>query len=119
MLGALPEGLRADFEAARAQRRAIGLLPTKRPTSILGAADRRRLQEQRDPRDYWAAFFRLFPGSPGVIELSRVGFSRDEQWALVLVEYGCGALCGGTLYVLVQRVGARWHVVRKAQPRVA
>lgn len=118
ILGALPQGLQADFDRVRGQRRAVGQLPTSRPVVSLGADARRQLRAERDPRAYWATFFRLYPGSPGRIDVSRVGLSRDGQSALVLIEYGCGDLCGGTLYVLLQKEGTRWRVTRKAQPRM-
>jgi hypothetical protein len=118
MLGSLPDGLRADFESVRGQRRPVGLLPLRRPVVLVTAAERAQLRAERDPRSYWAAFYRLFPGTPGHIDVSRVGFSRDGNTALVLLEYGCGGRCGGTLYVLVHRVGGRWFISRQAQPRV-
>jgi hypothetical protein len=119
MLGPLPNGLQADFEAMRGRRLPVDSLRTKFPMVQLSAAVRRDLAKERDPRRFWPGFFRMFPGSPGWIELSRVGFSRDGNSAVILVEYGCGALCGGTRYVLLNRKAGAWHIVRVAQPRIS
>ena len=119
MLGKLPAGLQADFQAVRVKRRAIDSLPTKVPLVRLDAAARAKLRESKDPRAYWMAFYRQFPGTPGQIALSRPGFSRDGRAALILVEYGCGRLCGGTLYALLERQAGRWRVTRVAQPRIS
>ena len=119
MLGAMPAGLRSDFDSVRGRRVPVGVLALRRPVVLVNAAARAALRAKRDPRAYWAEFYRRFPGSPGYIEVSRVGFSRDQRTALVLVEYGCGGLCGGTLYVLLQRSATGWRILRKSQPRAA
>ncbi len=118
MLGTLPAGLQADFESVRGHGRAMGPLPLRRPVVSMSAEVRQRMRAIRNPAKYWAAFFDEFPGTPGRIEVSRVGLSPDGRSALVLVEYGCGGMCGGTLYLLVQRDGDRWRITRKAQPRI-
>lgn len=119
-LGLLPDGLQADFEARRPVRRAVDSLPTRVPMRRFGEGDEhRQYNEGRDLRAYWSAFYGRFPGSSGRVQLSRVGFSRDGATALVLVEYACGALCGGTIYAVLARTPGRWRVVRTAQPRIA
>ncbi|MCY7378167.1 MAG: hypothetical protein LH467_02370 [Gemmatimonadaceae bacterium] len=94
-------------------------LPAKVPMQRFTAADRAAARAQGSPTSYWSAFYQRFPGSPGLIEMSRVGFGRDGSSALVLVEYGCGGRCGGTIYVLLARQAGRWRVIRTAQPRIA
>jgi hypothetical protein len=56
----------------------------------------------------WKAFFRRFPGSAGVVGLSRVGFTADSSLALVYIERGCGPDCGGGFRVVLERDGERW-----------
>jgi hypothetical protein len=124
-LGPLPAGLQEDFEAKRGTIRRVDSLPAKVPMQRFTAADRSYLRGQAGPISrtdysaYWSAFFRRFPGSPGLVEISRVGFGRDGASALVHVEYGCGGLCGGTIYVLLSNKSGRWRVIRTAQPRIA
>jgi hypothetical protein len=60
--------------------------------------------------EQWRAFYAKYPGSPGVINLSGVGFSRNGNLALVYMGKSCGPLCGeGTFYLLARRNGA-WVV---------
>jgi hypothetical protein len=118
-LGALPTGLRADFEIKRGETRRVEDLPVRVPIQRFTAAERALLHDERNPTSFWNAFYRRFPGSSGLVEVSRVGFGQDGKSALVLVEYGCGGRCGGTLYVLLAKQGGRWRVVRTAQPRIS
>jgi hypothetical protein len=117
MLGELPAGLREDYEARRDQRRAVDSLPSRVRVIPFGPSQRARLRGVRDPREYWKAFYRDYPSTPGWIAVSRPGLSRDGQAALVLIEYGCGSRCGGTMYVMLARRGHAWRVTRVAQPR--
>jgi hypothetical protein len=118
-LGQLPTGLREDFERVRGERRAMDGLSRCVPVVFFGAEQRARIPRTGDPRGYWKSFYQEYPGTTGLIEMSRAGLSRDGHTALLLVEYGCGPLCGGTLYVLLEQRDGKWHVVRVAQPRVA
>ena len=118
-LAPLPPGLQADYERKRAVIRSVDRLPTRVPMQRFTKADRATWNAQRDPNDYWTAFFHSYPGSPGRIELSRVGFGRDGNSALVHVEFGCGGRCGSTLYVLLARQAGKWRVIRVAEPRVS
>jgi hypothetical protein len=60
----------------------------------------------------WPAFYRRFPGSSGFLGLSRVGFSGDGKQALLYVSNKCGELCGGGMYVVMERRGGR-RVIEK------
>ena len=52
-----------------------------------------------------------FPGSSGIVTLSRVGFTGDGRTALVFVSHYCGGLCAAeTYYVLVLGPDNRWRV---------
>ena len=55
-----------------------------------------------------------YPGSSGIVSLSRVGFTPDGRQALTFVQYWCGALCAEEAFVLLRRVpGPRWKVVEE------
>jgi hypothetical protein len=118
-LGKLPAALRTDFETVGRRRRRVDSLAVRVPVIRFTRAARAGLQAQRDPDEYWQTFYRQYSGSSGLIELSRPGFSRDRSVALVHVEYRCGPRCGGTLYVLLERMAGAWHVARVAQPRIS
>lgn len=59
------------------------------------------------------SFERLFPGAPGIISFSHVGFDTSLDEAIVSTSFICGGLCGsGEVYVLKKRWG-RWRVVNQ------
>ena len=120
MLGDLPNGLREDFERKRADRIPLGDLPTRVPHVSFDTQDRAALLTgAANPAEYWQRFYTRFPASSGRVSLSRVGFSRDHRYAMMLVDYGCGGRCGGTVYYLLARQGNSWHTIREAQPRIS
>ena len=40
----------------------------------------------------WKRFYAKYPGSPGIITVSRVGLNRDKTLAFFYVEVGWGTL---------------------------
>jgi hypothetical protein len=117
-LGILPDGLRDDFARHRSERQLIPAIPTRVPTIIFTDSLAAGLPHS-DPDAYWRAFRQRFPDATSVIALSPVGFSADHTAAIVMVDFGCGGLCGGTIYYLVELRQGRWVVTRKAQVRVS
>jgi hypothetical protein len=79
----------------------IRLLSRKEERSIFAeGADARR--------NGWKRFYERFPGSPGIITVSRVGFNRDRTMAMVYVGWQSDYLAGhGQLYVLKKQDG-KW-----------
>lgn len=117
-LGQLPAGLQADFQSHRLEHNPIPPIPTRVPTIIFDDSMAAGLP-RTDPDAFWAAFERRFPGTNGIIALSPVGFSADRRAAMVMVDFGCGGLCGGTVYYLLQLRNRRWVVIRSVQVRVS
>ena len=62
---------------------------------------------------YWAQFFERYPDSPGIISLSRVGFSSGKDQAVVYVSNLCGDLCGKGYYVLLINSDKGWKVQKE------
>jgi len=62
--------------------------------------------------DGWRAFERRHTLAPGVISVSRIGFDRSASQALLYVSFICGSLCGSDSFVLLERDGATWRVVK-------
>ena len=116
-LGTLPAGLRQDFERKRSAVTKVADLRTRVPVDFFTAEDRAALRSAQNPTAYWRRFDARFPRSSGLIAVSRVGFSADGEHALMLVDYGCGGLCGGTVYYLLTRQGSTWRTVLAVQPR--
>jgi len=46
----------------------------------------------------------------GYIVLSRVGFNREHNQALIYISRGCGGLCGNGYYVILGKEGSAWSV---------
>ena len=56
----------------------------------------------------WPAFYKRFPRSPGIVNLSRVGMSADGTQALFYTSHACGGLCGGGFFVVMERRDGHW-----------
>jgi hypothetical protein len=76
-----------------------------------GAADLATFRGAAGPDEYWRRFYARYPGSPGLVRLSRVGFDQASEQALVFVYHICGGRCGTGRYVLLSRSGEQWEVV--------
>jgi len=63
----------------------------------------------------WHAYYERFPGSPGILGFSRVGFSADGAQALFFMSNSCGELCGGGEYVVMERRDGRWVIEKEIQ----
>jgi hypothetical protein len=61
---------------------------------------------------WWGEYYRRFPGSQGVLTLSRVGFNAERTQAPFFFSNQCGGLCGAGRYVVMEKRGSDW-VIRK------
>ena len=62
------------------------------------------------PEPYWEEFYRRYPGSNGSISFSSIGYSADGNLAILVVDRGCGSLCGALSNVVAKRALGRWRV---------
>jgi len=60
--------------------------------------------------DGWAAFYKKYPKSQGIITLSRVGFNPEMNQALVYVGNQSGPKSGAGYYVLLSRENGTWVI---------
>lgn len=67
------------------------------------------------PRDFWQQFYKRYPGSAGIVGVSRVAFTDDFVHALVYREHISGNLAGKGEYLLLSR-GANGWVIDKEFP---
>jgi hypothetical protein len=119
-LGDLPEGLQEDFAKKRNAREKLRDMSTRVPVVFVGARDLAEIRQgATNPDVFWQRFYSRFPASSGRLAVSRLGFSRDGRYALMLVDYGCGGRCGGTVYYLLERRADMWQTIRVAQPRIS
>jgi hypothetical protein len=62
----------------------------------------------------WTDFFKEYPSTHGFVSLSRVGFNRQMDQALVHIGWRCPGLCGHwSLLVLTKQDGV-WNIISEA-----
>lgn len=62
---------------------------------------------------WWTDYYKKYPDSQGFLTLSRIGFSADGKQAMFYSTNGCGGKCGTGTYVVMEKVGASWQVVKE------
>lgn len=62
----------------------------------------------------WKAFSKAYPESYGFVTLSRVGFNRQMDQALVYAGWQCPGLCGHWSFQLLAKEDGLWKVVGDA-----
>ena len=62
-------------------------------------------------RGGWDAYYRQYPESGGLIELSAVGFNVDKTVAVVYMGHSCGDLCGGGTFHVLEKVDGKWKLI--------
>src|ERR1044072_17126 len=58
----------------------------------------------------WKAVHNTYPGVGAFQTLSRVGFSKDHNQALVYFPHFCGSLCGQGEYFVLEKIEGKWRV---------
>jgi hypothetical protein len=66
----------------------------------------------RDIAD-WPQYYKRYPGAQGFLTLSRVGFSPGGEQAMFYVTNHCGGKCATGSFVVEQRRGAKWEIVKE------
>lgn len=62
-------------------------------------------------RGGWDEYYRQYPESGGLIELSAVGFNVDKTVAVVYMGHSCGDLCGGGTFHVLEKVDGKWKPI--------
>ena len=64
--------------------------------------------------DGWDTFYQKYPGSSGIVTLSKVGFNKEMNQALVIMGVQRGRVFGiGELYLL-QKENNAWRIQKAA-----
>lgn len=110
-------------EWSRVNRKRAGLqaqLAALSDYEILPPGRRLEIFSQTEAEANWEQFRAAFPGSTGIIRVSRPGIDHTIGVALLYLEFECGALCGsGRLINLQQNPSGKWQVTSGAQVWVA
>jgi hypothetical protein len=61
----------------------------------------------------WREYYKQYPDSQGYLALSRVGFSPDGEKALFYASNHCGGLCATDSFVVMEKRGNAWIVVKE------
>jgi hypothetical protein len=64
--------------------------------------------------EWWDDFYRQYPGAEGFFTLSKVGFNREMNQALVYRSFACQDTCGYGSYVLLVKEGGVWRIKAQA-----
>jgi hypothetical protein len=108
----VPKSAFADWQRRNASIDHIdATLTLKVSYQVLDAKTRKALFDGVVPGSGWENFFKRYPGAPGILRISHVGFDDTLSHALVYVEHECGAECGaGHLFHLLLQADGSWQV---------
>lgn len=110
-LGTTAVALREWSRTNRDRQSLTEQLSINREYILLSANDRLKIFNDTDPAANWRQFHARFPGSAGIIRVSRPGIDDVVGAALLYLEFECGADCGsGRLINLVRDDRDEWRV---------
>jgi hypothetical protein len=102
----------ADFRKQNSETHSLGYLAAGGLGFRIVLVSRQNLDSflHNGPEAYWQEFYRRYPGSNGSISFSSIGYTADGNTAVLVVDQGCGTLCGALSNIVVKRERGRWHV---------
>ncbi len=102
----------SDFQERNNESRSVRYLSSLDLSVPVVLVSRHTLESflHNGPEPYWEEFYRRYPGSNGSISFSSIGYSTDGNLAVLVVDQGCGSLCGALSNVVVKRTLGRWRV---------
>jgi hypothetical protein len=61
----------------------------------------------------WPEYYKQYPAAQGYLALSRVGFRADGKQALLYARNMCGGKCATGSYVVMEKHGSMWKMVKE------
>jgi len=95
--------------------RQASLRPSFHIATNYGLLDLDQLNSIPKGGDWWGEYYRRFPGSQGILTLSRVGFNAERTQALFYFSNRCGGLCGAGSYVVMEKRGRGWVISKEIE----
>lgn len=89
-------------------------LPDRIRITVVTRDQLEKIFDARSPSFGWYRFYREFPGSAGIIRLSRVGLDPKAGQALIYADIRCGRLCGTGYVILLRPLNGDWVIARSA-----
>jgi hypothetical protein len=69
------------------------------------------LKEDSQPdMESWPHFYQKYPGAPGILTFSRVGFNDKKDQALLYCAYQRGLLGGGGRFFVLSKINGSWEI---------
>ncbi|HEX8072226.1 MAG TPA: hypothetical protein VF546_19930 [Pyrinomonadaceae bacterium] len=110
---ALPETIRDYLSVnGRGRQRLQAAFRLPVPYELVGQEELAGLGP-KDVDVFWTHFNARYPGAPGLLTLSAVGFNEERTQAIVYATHACGDACGGGTYYVLERRSGGWEVVRR------
>ncbi len=81
------------------------------PVTLISEEERTALF-QNTQGNAWEAFYQKYPNSQGIMTLSRVGFNKNLDQALLYVGNQSHYLAGAGFYVLLERTNSGWVIIK-------
>jgi hypothetical protein len=104
----VPAEMIRDFAEKNRESRAVWPeLIRHLPASLMTFGERKALFAGFSDEG-WKRFYAKYPGSPGIITVSRVGLNGEKTLAFFYVGLGCGALCGHVQLHVLKKEGDAW-----------
>ena len=88
----------------------IGKVSSNIPVVLVSGTVLRSLP--RGVETYWRRFYELYPRSAGIISLSPIGYNLRGDVAILMVDQGCGGLCGNGYLVGMRFNRGRWYITK-------
>ena len=88
------------------------------PYVLVSESDLREIF-RRDAKGYisegaWRRFYEKYPGAQGIMSLSRVGFNRTKDQALVYVANQSSLLGGSGSFLVLSKRNGKWEIQKEA-----
>ncbi len=81
-----------------------------RPYEFVSAADLDAIFE-KGPGG-WKGFYERYPKSGGYLQVSAIGFNAEKTIAIVYMAHGCGGLCGGGGFSILEKKDGKWREMK-------
>lgn len=86
------------------------------PYFLVSEATMRKLFDKEDDNpseDGWNRFYKEYPGAPGAISFTRVGFNKKKDQALLYVARQGGFVGGSSVFFVISRGGDAWKIEKE------
>lgn len=81
-------------------------------TTLISSEESQYFFNSKDVNQGWIDFYKKYPNSNGMIEMSRVGFNSDKSQAIVAVEHYYGSLGADGLLIYLIKEQNSWKIIK-------